>query len=1578
MGAKLKKSLTSMRLKATLIIMLTVITITAANYLSSLSFTRQAVAVTMKNELAMALDIAENLIITRIKLLKADAVSIAKSVVQADSIEAMMDILRTQESEFHEFTSLTVYDRNGFVMNYGEPIPHDSHFGKNDFVQKTLEGESLICPPHYSELDGSFIMHIFVPMENDMVLSATFPGLYFADILSEYRLWQNGSLFMVDETGTIVANFRTNLVYEQHNFIEEAKNDPSMKRTADFFKKMISSKEPDSGSYMFMGEERFCIYKHIGESDLGWYIGVAAPLGENPANRIQEGLLSASLLFLGLGFIASFIISWFAVKPFEKIKEQNTDIEAKNKELEKLYETVNAQAARLEDEYERTKVLLDATPLACRLMKKTNSGMFELFECNKKATQLFDFKNKQEYIERYFETYPEYQPDGKNSIEEAWRLFNKAYAEGSCVVKFSFQMPDGTPVPAEVTLIRVKFGGEDVIAGYTRDLREQERMLCDIEKRDHLLNVINRVAAALLSPTVEQRFEESLLDSMEFIGKHLEADCVQIWSNKVINDILHFALKHKWLSETGLKASPVDTGTATPYIERWKELFLRGECINGPIAELPQEEYNLLNSFGIVSTIAIPLFHQGNFWGIFSLNDCVKERYYTESEVDILRSAGLMLVNAMIRGAQVAEIREAHDRAELFLDAMPLSGCLINRNINIFRCNEGTVRLFGLDNRQEFIDNFYNYSPRYQPDGQLSAEAAARYITRAFEDGTCSFEWMHQKKDGTPLPTETALVRIAYDNDYVVAGYVRDLREQKRMMAEIERNSKLLSTVNQMANILLQSENDRFENDLQQCMNMIGKAVNADRVCIWKNKTIDGKLFCDLVYDWPGGQEFAMNRDAAVNVSYDENIPGWKEILSNGKCINTSISLMSPEEQLQLKSHGVKSLFVAPVFLNNEFWGYVGFDDLHNEKTLSDNEVSTLYSGSLLIASALIRNEMLLNLKSANNSKSDFLAKMSHEMRTPLNAVIGLTALALEDETVSEETRLNIEKVSSAGELLLSTVNDILDISKIEAGRFELVPVKYDIPSLLNDTVTQSIMYIGEKPIKFVLDIDEKLPTYLYGDDLRIKQLFNNLLSNAFKFTREGAVELGVRCERESEETVCMTVWVKDTGIGIKPEEISTLFDEFYQADTQINRHITGTGLGLPITKKMVELMGGSIAVESEYGKGSKFTIMLKQKFVTDEQIGREVVSNLRSFRYSDHKRRSNSKKVRPKLPNACVLVVDDNITNLDVARGIMKPYNMKQIDCVTSGQQAIDAIRECKVRYNAIFMDHMMPEMDGIEAIGHIRAIGTDYAKNIPIIACTANAISGSEQMFLSKGFQAFISKPIDSARLDDIIRRWVRDKDQGKQPAVEESVPDTDSGNKSLRTALLNAAISRLDIAGSVKRFGGDEEVYFKVLRSYADNIGSMLDKIKTVDKDKLADYAIVAHGIKGSSRSIGAISIGNMADDLEKAANKGDYDFVDKHNASFIENVGSLASDIELLIKKIADENPKPRKGKPDRDILLRFMESFNLYDMDGVDKAIKEIDEYEYEACSGLAAWLRENVDQLNFDLIKQKLESLIDA
>jgi CheY-like chemotaxis protein len=338
-------------------------------------------------------------------------------------------------------------------------------------------------------------------------------------------------------------------------------------------------------------------------------------------------------------------------------------------------------------------------------------------------------------------------------------------------------------------------------------------------------------------------------------------------------------------------------------------------------------------------------------------------------------------------------------------------------------------------------------------------------------------------------------------------------------------------------------------------------------------------------------------------------------------------------------------------------------------------------------------------------------------------------------------------------------------------------------------------------------------------------------------------------------------------------------------------------------------------------------------------------------------------------LPYARVLVVDDVQTNLDVVKGMMKPYGM-QIDCVTGGQEAIDAVRGEKVKYNAIFMDHMMPGMDGIEATRIIREeINTEYAKTVPIIAFTANAIVGNEEMFLKKGFQAFVSKPIEMSRLDTVIRQWVRDKN------LEETFSDNVTEQSKEAAQNFPVQLDGVDVQKAFEHFGCDIESFTAILRSYAVNTPSVLDSLREVNSDNLANYAIAVHGVKGSSRGICAEAIGTMAEALEKAAKEGNIEFVNANNAALLQAAGKLIHDIDDMLGKITAEKPRPKKDKPDRQVLSKLLAACEQYSMDEADAAMKEIENFEYTSDEGLAQWLRENVEMMNFAEIKEKLITL---
>jgi signal transduction histidine kinase/DNA-binding response OmpR family regulator/HPt (histidine-containing phosphotransfer) domain-containing protein len=633
--------------------------------------------------------------------------------------------------------------------------------------------------------------------------------------------------------------------------------------------------------------------------------------------------------------------------------------------------------------------------------------------------------------------------------------------------------------------------------------------------------------------------------------------------------------------------------------------------------------------------------------------------------------------------------------------------------------------------------------------------------------------------------------------------------------------------------------------------------------------------------------------------------------------------------------------------------------------------------------------ELALVAESASEAKSHFLANMSHEMRTPLNAIIGFAELELGKEKEEKpaypaETRESLEKIYSSGVTLLGLINDILDISKIESGKFELVPVNYDIPSLLNDTVVLNIGRIGSKPIIFKLDIDENLPAQLFGDELRIKQIFNNLLSNAFKYTKEGEVTFRVRCEW-GDTGAWMNCTVSDTGMGIKEEDIGRLFRDYNQVDTKSNRHIEGTGLGLAITKRMVEMMSGTISVTSEYGKGTTFTVRFLQGFVSGTVIGKELAENLVEFRYTMARQDRNKQLVRTHIPYAKVLVVDDVITNLDLARGIMKPYGMT-VDCVGSGKAAIELVQKGEPRYNAIFMDHMMPGMDGIETVRIIRnEIDSDYARTVPIIALTANAIIGNEKLFLDNGFQDFLTKPIDIMKMNGTINRWIRDRKLERELGLDvesrlvEESQDIENKNldkegkkmeQQITKLIRNVRVKGLDAEKGLERFGGDGKSYMDSLRSYVVHTPPLLKAAQTTKT--LVDYAIIVHGIKGSSYGISADFIGQMAEQLEHAAKTGKVDFVENETGIFVNAAEQFIADLTELLDIVEEAMAKPHRDTPDPALLARIYDAAENYDMSELDDVMEELEQCVYELDTTLVPWLREQIDKSDFEEILERL------
>jgi CheY-like chemotaxis protein/two-component sensor histidine kinase len=526
---------------------------------------------------------------------------------------------------------------------------------------------------------------------------------------------------------------------------------------------------------------------------------------------------------------------------------------------------------------------------------------------------------------------------------------------------------------------------------------------------------------------------------------------------------------------------------------------------------------------------------------------------------------------------------------------------------------------------------------------------------------------------------------------------------------------------------------------------------------------------------------------------------------------------------------------------------------------------------------------------------------MSHEIRTPLNAILGITEIQLQNLALQQDTREAFAKLYNSGDLLLSIINDILDLSKIEAGKLELTTAKYDVASMINDVVQLNTIRYESKPVAFKLAVDENIPSTLVGDELRIKQILNNLLSNAFKYTEHGEVSLSVNAEcvgRGGAVLVTLIFIISDTGQGMTAEQVRKLFDEYTRFNLEANRTTEGTGLGMTITRNLADLMYGKISVKSVVGEGTSVTVRLPQRTYgigIGGVIGKELANNLQQFQLGNALHVKKTQIKYEPMPYGRVLIVDDVESNIYVAKGLMTPYSLK-IDIAVSGFEAIDKIKEGIV-YDIIFMDHMMPKMDGIETTKLIRNMG--YTQ--PIIALTANALAGQAEVFIKNGFDGFISKPIDLRHLNSFLNRLIRDK----QPAdvIEAAYRERAQQEKRRSTEkpqqLIGSQLAEI--------FARDAEKALAVIDTALQNNFS--------ENNDVQMFIINVHAIKSALANIGEAELSAVALTLEQAGRDGDIDLIRDQTQGFLDSLrmvvnkvkpmDSTGKDVDTNVEDAADE-------------------------------------------------------------------------
>ncbi len=836
----------------------------------------------------------------------------------------------------------------------------------------------------------------------------------------------------------------------------------------------------------------------------------------------------------------------------------------------------------------------------------------------------------------------------------------------------------------------------------------------------------------------------------------------------------------------------------------------------------------------------------------------------------------------------------------------------------------------------------------------------------------------------------------------------QEIEERTKTLIE---QDKLLVTVNDISRKLLTITDEMdFQSLLSSCLNQLVLAYGANQAILWRFSTFNDVPYIYISYAYKNNEEiifdtsnikefietipddnslFHIKADNNIVIKYDQFSDELKHLFTTQKTVSGFLNLV-PHQFASLLSknlHLNDSFLLAPIYTHNKLFGFASINKDSGDLQYTDAQENMLVISGTLFANAQKRHEMDIELKQAHEeallssqAKSNFLANMSHEIRTPLNAILGMSEIVLR-ESAGRSTEEYAIEIKNASENLLNIINDILDISKIESGKLDIIEVDYIITSLINDVISIIKIRLEDKPILFTTFIDKNIPSKLFGDEIRIKQVLINLLTNAVKFTKSGNIHLNATYDLHG-DTAELKFSVTDTGIGIKEEDMERLYMQFERVDTKRNRNIEGTGLGLAISKQLCEMMGGSIKVKSSVGKGSTFTATVMQK-VTDyhpivapptkqnvlvyearelyansikqsiEDLGSlctictkqsELLDAFNKNQYDHlftpavhlHKIENLKRSLKRNFnivlmtdlgdsisyrnvqtvslplnciqlsdifnntslsfshteenafftaPDANVLVVDDNQVNLMVAKGLLAPYKFN-VETALNGAIAVDLVKEND--YDIVFMDHMMPVMDGIDATAAIRNLDGEKYTSLPIIALTANALVGAKELFVNEGMNDFLPKPIEIKKLNDTLLKWI----------PEEKILSTNTYIK--KTDISDADklyIEGVDTKYGIKLMGGDISDYRDVLTSfYHDGLRRLETINDSFTNEDLKNFIIDVHALKSASFSIGAFAVSEKAKALEEAGIRSDTKYIKLHTNEFIQALGFLLNCIE----------------------------------------------------------------------------------
>lgn len=597
-------------------------------------------------------------------------------------------------------------------------------------------------------------------------------------------------------------------------------------------------------------------------------------------------------------------------------------------------------------------------------------------------------------------------------------------------------------------------------------------------------------------------------------------------------------------------------------------------------------------------------------------------------------------------------------------------------------------------------------------------------------------------------------------------------------------------------------------------------------------------------------------------------------------------------------------------------------------------------------------------IEDEREARTRFLSNMSHEIRTPINAVLGMNEMILR-EASDEQILTYAANIKSSGKMLLFLINDILDISKIESGKMEIIPVEYETPALLMDLWNVIYLRAKEKKLEFAVESDETLPRVLYGDDVRMKQIVTNLLTNAVKYTPQGSVRLQIAYEQQNDDELLLKISVQDTGIGIRKEDMGKLFESFQRLDKEKNRNIEGTGLGMNITMSLLKMMGGDMEVKSEYQKGSAFTVIIPQKIISKEPAGSFQKMQENNTRFQGSKQSSFT------APKGQVLVVDDNTMNLTVFKALLKRTKL-QVVTAESGKQCLAYVQ--KQKFHIIFMDHMMPKMDGIETLHEIKKLAgrKDFPNaDTPVVALTANAVAGAKEMYLAEGFDEFLTKPIQAELMEQMICKYLPKELLQTADEAGHALEERNSSN-----AYDSALEQGVSVENGLKHSKGDMEIYMELVRIFLKDRHKMELLRQDLTEHNMKDYAILVHALKGNAYTLGADRLADLAYEHEMHSKAGQEEYVAAHWAELEQAWNTALEVLNGIYEKHA-----PAQEEADLSVNGELLE----LSQERLDEIAALIDDFQTDAAvTQIKEWLHKPLRQDMRQRLTDVLAAIEDA